>query len=116
MRRALKISTAVAGTVIAFSKPIFKIIDRLSEMDFLTTYAGPVGRFLDTGWGTFASIVVGAGIIGFSIYHGLRQQRAAPTVKAATPRIETPVRVKQLIAPTKADKQENIFIPRIHRT
>jgi hypothetical protein len=114
MRRALSISTAVAGAVVAFSKPIFKIIDRLSEMDFLATYAGPVGDFWRRGGARFASIVVGAGIIGFSIYQGLREQRPAPAVRA-TPRIEMPVPAKQSIAPKKADEPESIFIPRIDR-
>jgi hypothetical protein len=58
--------------------------------------------------------VVGAGIIGFSIYQGLREQRPAPAVRA-TPRIEMPVPAKQSIAPKKADEPESIFIPRIDR-
>jgi hypothetical protein len=116
MRRALNISAAVAGAAIAFSKPIFKIIDRLSEMDFLATYAGPVGRFLETGWGTLSSIAVGAAIIGFSIYQGLRQRRADPAVTAKS-RIGAPLLpATRSTAPKKADEPESIFIPRISRT
>jgi hypothetical protein len=102
MRRALNISAAVAGAAIAFSRPIFKIIDRLSEMDFLATYAGPVGRFLETGWGTLTSIAVGAGIIGFSIYQGLRQRRADPAVTAKSC-IDVPlIPAKRSTAPPKS--------------
>jgi hypothetical protein len=65
------------GSVITFAKPLIWIIDRLSEIDFLATHSGAFGRFLNTGWGTLASVGVGATIIGFSIFQGLRQPALA---------------------------------------
>jgi hypothetical protein len=78
MPRLPTASVAVVGFVgscVALTKPIIWVIDRLSEMDFLATYGGEFGRFLETGFGTLASVVVGCAIIGFSIFKGMQ----APT-------------------------------------
>jgi hypothetical protein len=72
------------GWVITFAKPLIWIIDRLSEIDFLATYAGAFGQFLNTGWGTLASVGVGATIIGYSIFQGLRQPAPAAAWQVTT--------------------------------
>jgi hypothetical protein len=86
------------GSCVALTKPIIWIIDRLSEMDFLATYGGEFGRFLDTGFGTLASVVVGCAIIGFSIFKGLQapatvgnNRFAAPAPSANAQKKEVPV-------------------------
>ena len=49
-------------------KPANKAIEMLGEVDLFATYGGTIGRFLDTGMGTFASIIIGTTIIGYAIY------------------------------------------------
>lgn len=55
------------GWLIALSKPIAKVMSVVGDIDLLANYLGPVGRFLETGWGTLTSIVLGAVIIGYAI-------------------------------------------------
>jgi hypothetical protein len=40
----------------------------LGEVDLFETYGGAAGKFLNTGWGTLFSFILGASIIGYAIY------------------------------------------------
>ncbi len=44
----------------------------LSNIDFVRNNWDSVGAFLNSGWGTFTSFVVGMAILGYSIHRGLR--------------------------------------------
>jgi hypothetical protein len=56
------------GWIFILLKPANKVIEMLGEVDLFETYGGAVGRFFDTGMGTFASIIIGTAIIGYAIY------------------------------------------------
>jgi hypothetical protein len=118
LRAALVALTGLFGSCVALTKPIIWIIDRLSEADFLATYCGKFGRFLDTGYGTLISVVVGCAIIGVSIFKGL--QAPAPAVKkrfvAPAPSASASIAATQsLVVADKADPK-TIFIPRMDTT
>jgi hypothetical protein len=63
------------GWIVFFIKPIRSAIDTLSEMDFLAGYWTSIGTFLSTGWGTLASVCIGAVILGYSIRHSMREPK-----------------------------------------
>jgi hypothetical protein len=115
MRRSLQIAAAVVGAAITFSKPIIKLIDRLSEMDFLATYAGAVGRFLETGWGTLTSVCIGTAIIGFSIYHGLKHQKASSPSGQRARLSSVTMKPDTAIATRQKEESDTIFYPRYER-
>jgi hypothetical protein len=58
----------LVGWVAALVKPINLGLSVVGNVDLLANHLGPIGRFFDTGLGTFTSIAVGAAIIGFAIY------------------------------------------------
>jgi hypothetical protein len=73
------------GWIFILLKPANKGIEMLGEVDLFETYGGAIGRFFDTGMGTFASIVIGTTIIGYAIYkrtHDTTDLRPAPVVTA----------------------------------
>jgi hypothetical protein len=82
MRSIIKVITAalrasltgpgLLGWLIALIKPITKVLSMTGNIDLLANYFGPAGRFLDTGWGTLASIVLGAVIIGYAIHRRMQ--------------------------------------------
>lgn len=39
----------------------------LGDYDIFNNYGGPIGKFLETGWGTFTSFATGAAIVGSAI-------------------------------------------------
>jgi hypothetical protein len=107
--RFIRVFFVLLGSVITFAKPLIWIIDRLSEIDFLTIHSGAFGRFLDTGWGTLASVGVGATIIGVSIFQGLRQPAPA--------NIRVPNQTPKATGPTPSYEwsllDEPIVVPRL---
>jgi hypothetical protein len=88
------------GSCVALTKPIIWIIDRLSEIDFLATYGGEFGRFLDTGFGTLASAVVGCAIIGFSIFKGLQAPATVGNNRFSVPAPSVNATKKEVPAPS----------------
>ncbi len=56
------------GWLFLLLKPANKGVEMLGEIDLFETYGGSIGRFLDTGWGTLTSIIIGTLIIGYAIY------------------------------------------------
>jgi len=61
------------GWLTVLIKPLNAGLSMAGDVDLLANYFGPIGKFLDTGWGTSTSIVAGAAIIGYAIY-----QRSQP--------------------------------------
>jgi hypothetical protein len=62
------------GWLLIFAKPLNSGVTILGDFDLLKNYGGALGRFLDTGWGTLTSIVLGALIVGYAIYKRLTRQ------------------------------------------
>src|ERR1700730_14246334 len=60
------------GWLVSLVKPIAKALNMASDIDLLATYFGATGRFLETGWGTLTSGVLGAVIIGYAIYRNMQ--------------------------------------------
>jgi hypothetical protein len=61
-----------------------RLLSVLGDIDLLHNYLGSVGSFLETGWGTLISIVVGAIIVGSAIHHGIRNPK--PNHSAGSPK------------------------------
>jgi hypothetical protein len=70
--RASLTGPGLLGWLIALIKPIAKVLSMASDVDLLANYFGAVGRFLQTGWGTLASIVLGTVIIGYAIHRRIQ--------------------------------------------
>ena len=58
----------VVGAVIALSKPILWLIDRLAEVDFVNAHLGEFGQFLGNGMGTLITVLGGMGLIAWAIH------------------------------------------------
>jgi hypothetical protein len=72
---ALYSPAGIVGWVVALAKPIRSAVDWLSDMDFVSSNMAAIGAFLNTGWGTLASVCAGALILGHAIQRSLH---AAP--------------------------------------
>jgi len=57
----------VVGAFLILLKPIWLIIENISNLDFVRTNWKYVANFIESGWGTFASILLGAIILGTAI-------------------------------------------------
>jgi len=64
--------TGLIGLAIAFGRPIYRGIDVIGNIDFVRSYWGNIGSFLDSGWGTLTTIMVGMAIVAYAIYRGLK--------------------------------------------
>src|ERR1700730_11206703 len=71
--RASLSGPGLLGWLVALVKPIAKAMNMASDIDLLANYFGASGRFLETGWGTLMSVVLGAVIIGYAIYRNMRR-------------------------------------------
>lgn len=74
--RASLTGPGLLGWFVALTKPIAKILSMAGDVDLLANYFGVAGRFLETGWGTLTSVVLGAVIIGYAIH---RKMQLKPT-------------------------------------
>jgi hypothetical protein len=71
--RASLSGPGLLGWLVALVKPIAKVLNMASDIDLLANYFGATGKFLETGWGTLTSIVLGAVIIGYAVYRNMRR-------------------------------------------
>jgi hypothetical protein len=70
--RASLTGPGLLGWLIALIKPIVKVLNMVGDIDLLANYFGAAGRFLETGWGTLSSIVLGTVIIGYAIHRRIQ--------------------------------------------
>ena len=77
---------ALVGLLIAFGKPLWRLVEMASDLDFLLANAAWIGAFLDTGWGTLVLGAVGLGMVG----HALYKARSAEQVVADVESVEEP--------------------------
>ena len=82
---ALKAPLGLFGWIIVLSKPVFHLVDRVSEMDFIASSWQAIRVFLETGYGTLISIVVGTSIIGYSIVHAIHTASSSPDITSYQP-------------------------------
>jgi hypothetical protein len=71
--RASLSGPGLLGWLVALVKPIAKALNMASDIDLLANYFGAAGKFLETGWGTLTSVVLGAVIIGYAVYRNTRR-------------------------------------------
>ena len=64
--KALWSPLALVG-LIAFGKPIWKLVEMVSDPDFLMTHANSIGDF-DTGMGTIVLVIIGFGLVFHALY------------------------------------------------
>ena len=86
--RASLTGPGLLGWLVALIKPIAKILSMAGDVDLLANYFGVTGRFLETGWGTLTSVVLGAVIIGYAIH---RKKQLEPT-GLVSPKTKAPVK------------------------
>jgi hypothetical protein len=71
------------GWFILLIKPIRALLEAMGDADLLFKFVPALSGFLDTGWGTAASMLGGAIIISYSVIHASKTQitnrPAAPT-------------------------------------
>lgn len=65
---------ALLGWFTLLLKPIMKILEWFQNMEFIGLHLKNIDAFFNSGLGTLIYVVIGVGIIGFSIYHGLKHQ------------------------------------------
>jgi hypothetical protein len=86
----------------------------LGEVDPFETYGGAVGRFFDTGIGTFTSIIIGTAIIGRAICKRPHDLRPSAPVVTAQPKIPEQPQIGPA-GPTAAQLPpvalERVFVP-----
>jgi hypothetical protein len=70
--RASLSGPGLLGWLVALVKPIAKALNMASDIDLLANYFGSAGKFLETGWGTLTSVILGAVIIGYAVYLNMR--------------------------------------------
>lgn len=75
------------GWILWLIRPVASIINMIGDVDTLGNYLGPLGRFLDTGWGTFTCFVIGAIIIGSAILYKERSQPDSISVHKAANKV-----------------------------
>jgi hypothetical protein len=79
---------APIGLLLTVSKPIYRAIDMLGNMQFVSDSWPSIKAFFDSGTGTLTSVVLGATIVGYSILQGLRQQ---PITEPVAPKTVQPL-------------------------
>lgn len=62
------------GTLVILIKPILWLVSVMGDIEFIATNLATIGKFLDTGWGTVATVLSGSALIAYSAYHGYRAQ------------------------------------------
>lgn len=73
--------------VFIFLKPMWFLIEVLSNVDFVSDNWPQIVKFLETGLGTFATVILGFCILGWAIYHASQSQNKSvikPTVTNLT--------------------------------
>lgn len=76
--------TSAVGAIIVLWKPLYALVDFVSNVDFVTQNWPTFIGFLDSGSGTMSSVVVGTVIIGYAISQGLKEApRPIDTMTAA---------------------------------
>ena len=68
LRASFTSPIGLVGYVVGLQSLFIRLIRWLGDMDFIASYWRPIGTFLDTGWGTLASVVVGAIIVAIAIF------------------------------------------------
>src|ERR1700730_8191400 len=79
--RASLTGPGLLGWLVALIKPIAKVLSMAGDIDLLANYFGVAGRFLETGWGTLTSVVLGAVIIGYAIHRKMQFPETKAPVK-----------------------------------
>lgn len=77
---------ALAGWFVALIKPALWMIGLMGDVEFISTNLNAIGQFLETGWGTLATVMGGAALIGYSSLRGYHAEplRQAPPAATAT--------------------------------
>jgi|SRR5271166_239378 len=76
-----------AGWILVLARPANWALTVLGDIDILSNYGGSIGRFLNTGVGTAAIVMIGASIIGLAIYNrekAILSSRAQQAVSPST--------------------------------
>lgn len=63
----------LVGGLVLVVKPLWRVVQMVSDLDFLLTHANEVLAFLDTGWGSVSLGVVGLGIITLGAYRNIKK-------------------------------------------
>src|SRR5439155_866780 len=75
------ISEVAAGHALSLWWPLYRVLDMLGNVDFVRSNCDSIGAllasagwFLDSGWGTLTSVIIGVTMLGYSINRGLRSE------------------------------------------
>lgn len=85
------------GWLVWLFKPIARGLNMLGDVDLLGNYLGGAGKFLASGWGTLACVVVGAVIVGSAILHREHTLAATNSGPWRVPKITNRLEPKHLI-------------------
>lgn len=72
---------AFFGWFLIFAPLILQIIGLAGDMEFISFHLGEVGRFLETGWGMAAVMILGALLIAYSGHVALESKKKAVRVR-----------------------------------